>query len=322
MASGPDRVLPDFIIGGFLKCGTTALWLYLNEHPRIFVSWPKEPNYFCEDFPWIRAMDTEEEYLRLFAEADLEREIVGEASVRYMYSEVAAERIRERNPDTRFIVMMRNPVDMVYSYHSQRVYEGLEPWDDFAEAWARSEEAENPFSHYREVGRMGHQVERLLDHFPRDQVHFVLMDEFSADTGGCYRRVLDFLGVPDDGRTEFEPYNRNKRLRWEALSRFAFETPEWIAAPILKLKELCGISELGILHRLHRANVSVEPRPPLDPELARQIADHFEDDVRLLSSLIGRDLSGWTDLAGSGEPEPTEPGSGGKPARAGARTGG
>ena len=95
LVSPPVPRRPDFFILGAPKCGTTALSEYLRRHPRVFVSRPKEPHYFCADFDYYYApgQRTEEHYLRLFAEADEGHLAVGEASVWYLYSEDAARNI-------------------------------------------------------------------------------------------------------------------------------------------------------------------------------------------------------------------------------------
>ena len=107
--------IPNFFIVGAPKCGTTALCEYLKYHPNVFMSTPKEPHYFAEDFERYRHVKTEDKYLALFGDCNDRHLMIGEASVFYLRSTRAVSLIRDFNPDAKIIVMLRNPVDMVYS---------------------------------------------------------------------------------------------------------------------------------------------------------------------------------------------------------------
>ncbi|MBA2556652.1 MAG: hypothetical protein H0V12_04785, partial [Chloroflexi bacterium] len=136
---GGGQPRPDFFIPGAPKSGTSSMYEYLRQHPEIYLPSLKEPRHFCPDQDsgsdrdglfFVRDRD---EYLALYAGVRGEKRI-GDASVQYLYSRVAAERIREFNPDARFIVMLRNPVHMAYSLHGQRLAGGGEDIEDFGEA--------------------------------------------------------------------------------------------------------------------------------------------------------------------------------------------
>src|SRR5262245_29668254 len=122
---------PDFFIVGAPKCGTTAIFEYLAPHPEVFLA-PKEPHFFGSDIRSIRQVN-EAEYLKLFGSAENELRL-GDASVFYFYSNVAPQEIREFSPDARIIISLRNPVDMVYSLHSQLVFSLEDEIEDFETA--------------------------------------------------------------------------------------------------------------------------------------------------------------------------------------------
>ena len=126
---------PNFFIIGAPKCGTTALSEYLREHPNIYMCTPKEPHYFDYDFEQYREVETLDEYLGLFEAATTEHIAIGEASACYLYSSVALEDIYQFAPQAKIIVMLRNPVDLAYSYHSQLLYASDENVPDFEQAW-------------------------------------------------------------------------------------------------------------------------------------------------------------------------------------------
>ena len=212
---------PNFFIIGAPKCGTTALCQYLDEHPKIFISTPKEPHYFATDFPKMMHVNKADDYFELFESADKECVAIGEGSVWNFYSEVAVKNIINFDKDAKIIVMLRNPVDLVYSMHSQHLVTLDENEDDFINAWALQSERkkgnklppkcrEPKLLQYGVFGKLGDQLERLYSTVPKEQVHVIVFDEFTLDTRGCYENVLKFLGVASDNRSEFPRINENK----------------------------------------------------------------------------------------------------------------
>src|SRR5215210_6007139 len=199
----PLAVRPNFFIVGAPKCGTTALYEYLRPHPNIFMSELKEPHFFARDLGTYPKIKTLEDYTRLFEGATEEHLRVGEASVYYLRSAVAAANIREFNPAAKIIAMYRNPVDMVYSFHSQLLYWSEEIEPDFETAWRLQERRSRGLDlpprsrgafllQYADVGRFGSQTERLLSVFPPSQVKLILYDDFTASPQRIYDEVIAF----------------------------------------------------------------------------------------------------------------------------------
>src|SRR5438034_1403974 len=123
---------PTFFLVGAPKCGTTALYAYLQKHPGLFLP-PKEQHFFGSDlYPPERPHD-EADYLRPFASAPAGVQL-GEASVWYLYSRLAAQEIKRFSPEGRIIVSLRNPVDMIYSLHSHVTWAGIERVQPFERA--------------------------------------------------------------------------------------------------------------------------------------------------------------------------------------------
>ena len=295
---------PNFFIVGAPKCGTTALSRYLREHPNIFISDVKEPHYFAEDLPKYRHVTNESDYLGMFDGANTTNQRVGEASVFYLYSKVAIENIKRFDPNARIIVMLRNPLDMVYSMHSQLLYTRDETIANFAMAWSlcerRKQGQEIPkccrdekLLFYDEIGMLGEQVERLIEVFARDQVKIIFYDDFASNTAAIYRDVIDFLGLPFDERSDFSVVNSNKRHKSSLLAQFTQKTPPVLVQNAMKVKALLGISNWGVLGRLRNINRSIEKRPPLGTDLKTRLVDCFRDDIKKLALLTDRDLSVW-----------------------------
>jgi Sulfotransferase family len=303
-SSVPGR--PNFFILGAPKCGTTALSEYLRGHPRAFVSQPKEPHYFCGDFDYYYAPGrrSEEHYLRLFDAAIRQHLAVGEASVWYLYSAEAARNIAAFDPGARVIVMLRNPVELVPSLHSQLLYMLDEDEPDPARAWELQEPRRRgerlpphvrvpAFLQYGEAARLGAQLRRVYESLPREQVLALVFDDLREDAGAVYRRTLGFLGLPDDGRAHFPRVNENKVHRTGAVARLTQRPPAALVELAQGVKRVAGVERLGVLDRVRRSNRQVARRREIDPDLAAELRDHFRDDVGELGELIGRDLDGW-----------------------------
>ncbi len=297
---------PNVFIVGAPKCGTTALYEYLRPHPNIFMSKVKEPHYFAKDlgtYPFVKTLD---DYTRLFAGSGPQHLRVGEASVYYLRSSVAIANIREFNPDAKIIAMFRNPVDMVYSLHSQLLYVSEETVGDFATAWRLQERrrqgrdlpptSRGPFLlQYAEVGHFGTQARRVLSTFPREQVKLILYDDFAASPKAVYDDVIGFLDIPHDGRTTFPQINENKRARVAWLRDFYRKPPPVLRSAIRGLKDVLGAEGLSAAKKKFVALNTVKGRrPPLAPELRAELVEAFRDEVALLSRLLNRDLSHWT----------------------------
>ena len=183
---------PNFFILGAPKCGTTSLANWLGQHPQVYFSPIKEPHFFNTDDTFRNVTDVDT-YLQLFEGAGLEHLAVGEASTWYLYSETAVPEIeRFTGGDARYVVCLRNPVDMAYSLHAQILFSGNETIPDFCQAWSLQEERakgrklpalsnEKTHLQYFRACALGTLVERLLKTVPRSRVHFVFLDDLSAD---------------------------------------------------------------------------------------------------------------------------------------------
>jgi hypothetical protein len=292
---------PSFFIVGAPKCGTTSLNDYLRQHPGLFIPERKELHYFGSDLQFTKTVrPTQEEYLAHFSLAQ-PGQIAGEASVWYLFSQSAAKEIQDFSPVAKIIIMLRSPADMLYSLHSQYLFESNEDLADFAAALAAEEDRSQgrrlpPGSNYREgllyrrVARFAEQVSRYLDVFPREQVHIIDFDDFTRDTPRVFVEVLDFLGVDSTFRCEFEVSNPNKQIKIPSLHNF-LNNPGPIAILLGRLvpKSL----RRSLISRLKKANSPAAPRPPLSPELRAQLNREFAPEVEQLGKLMGKDFSNW-----------------------------
>jgi hypothetical protein len=303
---------PDFFLIGAPKCGTSALATYLGEHPQIFFSLPKEPFYWCDDYPALRRemnVATIDDYLSLFAGARPCHLAVGEGSTRYLASSCAVEHILDFNPAARFIAMLRNPVEMVHACHGEAVFRFDEDVLDFETAWRLQERRKHGESlprrcqcpqhlQYADTASFADQIGRLFDLVPAAQRKVVIFDDFTADTGAVYRDVLEFLGVPDDGRVDFPKVRVAQVHRFPRLSRLYFDPPSLLRVPVALIKRAMRRRRNGLLVTLREHSKVRASRPVLCTEFEHELRRYFTPDVERLSALLGRDLAHWTATPG------------------------
>ena len=265
----------------------------------------KEPHYFDPELgaPRMKPFAQLENYLTLFEEAD-HAKCVGEASVLYLYSQRAARAIYDFNPSSKIIIMLRNPVDMLYSLYYQEIRGGNEVLSTFEEALAAESDrkvgkliparstAKKLF--YRDIGRYGEQVQRYFDIFPREAIYVIIFDDFVSDTAKVYRDTLAFLGVSTDFKVDLTAKNVNKIVRYPLLNRIVVRPPGWYKM-LLELTRLT--IPFSIRKRLNQAiaryNIYEARRPPLSVETRRQLSEELRPDIEKLSSILHRDLTYW-----------------------------
>ena len=301
---------PNFFIIGAPKCGTTALSEYLRGHPSIEFSSSKEPHYFCTDFEKFRFANSEAEYLdNYFSHCSGQEIAIGEGSVHYLFSDTAIQNILEFNPSAKFIVMLRNPVEMVRSLHNQFLLNLDEDVSDFMEAWNLQNERsrsnripplcrEPRFLQYELYGQLGRLTERFFGCVPKNQRLVIIFDDLISDPLQVYLNTLEFLGASDDGRRDFTAINTARANRSKALARFGHRPPGVRTMNMVNgFKRLMGIKKLDILPRvqswINRLNTGKTQYKQNDDRIASMLKETFREDVSLLETLINRDLAHW-----------------------------
>jgi len=300
--------LPDFLLIGAPKAGTTALHAALAGHPQLFLSPVKEPKYYlCGDSPppayrgpgdahsnreWIWQR---QRYLDLFAEAGADQR-AGESTPFYLYHRDARRRIAADLPQARLVAVLRDPVDRAYSNWMHLWADGLEPCGDVVEACAREQERLDagwaPFWHYRGLGMYGRQLEDLYQHVPREQVLVLRYRHLVDDPHAALNRVCRFLGVDEDVVTEIPSGNSRPFVHESGRTR--------VIGPVVRAGAAAGqflppqawrrLSKplIGQLHQ--RGNPE---RPRLTPEQGAALREPFLEDIELLEELTGESFADW-----------------------------
>jgi hypothetical protein len=201
------RRLPDFIVIGAQRCGTTSLYEYLTEHPAILPASRKEVHYF--DVHYDRGSEWYRTHFPLAGDGSM----TGEATPYYLAHPLVPLRVRALLPEVRLVVMLRDPVERAVSHYHHEVSTGDEtlPLETALAVEGKRLDGEedrlrsrtlyrsNAHQHFGYVAR-GHyaeQLERWFALFPREQILVLNSNALFADPPGHMRRVFDFLGLPD-----------------------------------------------------------------------------------------------------------------------------
>jgi hypothetical protein len=295
--------MPTFLILGAMKAGTTALYTALDQHPEVYMSPVKEPNFFAfvDDPPHFQApidqrsdginhttVTRADAYRFLFDEAPPDAEC-GEASHWYLYHPDAPANIQQYVPDAKLVVMLRNPVERAYSEFLHFVRDDDEPLSDFADALAAEPErieANWALGRYVDRGRYDEQLQRYVDRFPREQLRVYLYDDFADDPSAVFRDLFSFLEVDPSFTPEERRVNAsgvpNSRVLHAALT--AAKPVRDVIVPLLPDAVVDWVNALK--------NQNLE-KPEMDPAVRRDLVDTFRPHVRRLESLLDRDLSHW-----------------------------
>jgi len=272
--------LPNFLIIGAAKAGTTSLYHYLRQHPDVFMSSVKEPRYYWQEGLAEGRLEIfgREDYERLFSDVTSQR-AVGEASPQYLNSPTAPERIAADLPGVRLIVSLRNPADRAYSSYLGRLQGGEER--------RGVEEAMQPGSYYVESSCYYASLSRYFDRFARDRIKVILFDDLVANPRAVMRDLFEFLGVESTFDVDVTtPHNRAAIPRSPAANRVLLKTALFIHRLLPP-----PLRDTGITSRIQRLFLR---RPePLPPDIRRRLLEYFREDIGKTGALIGRPLAHW-----------------------------
>ena len=299
---------PNLFIIGAPKSGTSALAAYLDEHPNVFVSNPKEPFFWSTDYPGLRKrqqLESVEDYLQLFDRATDQHQIIGEGSTNYLRSETAIANVLKFNPQAKFIAMLRNPVEVAHAFHAECLFAFIERVEDFETAWklqaARASGRHVPagclapqFLQYRRVASYADQIERLFELVPERQRKVILFDDFRNDNAGVYRDVQDFLALPLFEKSEFERVNAAHGHRSKLVANLILNPPRILKPVVETLRRMLRSENKNSWTAKLKAKFrKAEKRKPLSPEFRNELQHCFAADVMKLELLLNRDLSSW-----------------------------
>ena len=290
--------LPNFLIVGAAKSGTTSLYEYLRQHPDIFMPEWKELSFFIGDpFGPLHKVKKAEYYYKVFVKAK-RQEAIGEASTSYLFDEAAPKIIKKELGTVKILIVLRDPVAMSYSLYNHQVRREGETISNFETALAIEEDRKKDAEfkqkcygwhanyYYCQRGFYYEQVKRYLDTFGSDHVKIFLFDQLKKDSVKVVQEAYRFLGIDDSFTPEIKVHNPAGGVLsiprfWEDTGLF-LKTFQFVFSKNLVKK---------VPHLLR--NIGRKPPPPLNPGTAQELRDKFHDDICRLELLIEKDLSAW-----------------------------
>lgn len=310
--------MPNFFIAGAAKCGTTSLYHYLKRHPQVYMSPIKEPNHFSTDIQpsdfsaeykryeksknldvasyvrgdmkqeqWGAYVHDPEDYRLLFRFAD-HKKAIGEISNSYLYSQVAAKRIRSKLPESRIVIILRQPAERAFSHYQANLRDGRTTrafreeieFDDAKpiHGWG--------ISHlYHELGLYHDQVKRYLDVFPKGQVKILLFDDLKTNRDHLLNDLFEFLRIePHSPINTSDTYNEARVPRSPGLIKLITQTG--VKRKLFRL--LPKNRQAGFKSLFFKAE-----KPLFRLEDREWMTGRYREDIIRLEQLIERDLHHW-----------------------------
>lgn len=299
--------MPDFLVIGAAKSGTTSLYHYLDQHPDIFMAPVKEPNFFAfegkevnfqgpgDDAPYCindKSITRLDEYRSLFSGAE-DAKTIGEASYSSLYVPQAVERINHHLPHAKLIAILRDPAERAHSNFTMLVQQGREPLSDFSTALAQEESRINngwgPAWHYKQLGFYHRQLRPYYDRFDPDQIKVYLYEDLVKDGHALMKDIFSFLGVDTNFRPDVSTrHNPSGRPASHFLHRL-MRTQN----PARALARMCTTLEMRKQIARYLQEWNRTPRGPVPQAARRRLQRLYRNDVLALQDLIQRDLSHW-----------------------------
>jgi len=303
-----QELLPDFVVIGAGKSGTTSLHEYLNQHPNIFMG-SKEPNFFAYELldpdtledptdkeHYYQSVYKLEDYLALFKEAKSDQ-LKGEVSNTYISNTGSWERIKHYVPEAKLMAILRHPADRIFSRYFHLVRENEIPeGGDLNEVfnkdsvWWRRPDLVNEGFYYR-------QLQPYFENFNPENIKVFLYEDFIGKTDQVVKEAFEFLGVDPNVKVGTDVvYNKSGKVKNKSVNAIVGQE----SAPIRFLKRY-----FPGLHKSLKGSVAVQrwlnsvrnknlEKPAFDPKLKQKIVDEiYKEDIQNLEKLIGRDLKHW-----------------------------
>ncbi len=297
-----SRQMPNFIVIGAGKAGTSSIFYYLEQHPQIYMSSFKEPKFFAlegeplnfqgpdKDIVNNTSVNNLEAYQNLF-QGISEEIAIGEASPIYLYSPKAPARIKQYLPEVKLVAILRNPVERAFSSFTHLLREGYETLS-FEEALQEEENRIQkkwaPLWHYKQKGYYYEQLKRYYDIFDRQQIKVYLYEDLRNNSIELIQNIYSFVGVDDT----FVPDLSKKNVSGTPKSRlvhdlFTKDNPlKSLLKPLFPKQLRRNIADTAISQNLGS-------KPRLAPETRDRLRQLYREDILQLQDLIERDLSAW-----------------------------
>ncbi len=280
-----------FIIGT-PKAGTTSLHHYLNEFPEILMSSKKEPDYFSDKeileqglYYGESRIDSLIKYNNLFSKRDKEK-FLGEASVSYLFYPEVSKRIKEYNPESKIIIMLRNPIDRAFSHYLMDYRLGLTS-KSFEEEF-KNQESLNFQQHFL-LGNYYNQVKKYLEVFETENVHIIWYSDFKQNAEKELQKVIEFIGLNSDFEVDFNKVYNSFSMPNNNIIRKIYSVV-WLR------KILTFIFPKKLVNSIKSILFNKEKKPKLSAASREVLFSYYKSDIEDLEQLLSVNLSRWKKL--------------------------
>lgn len=272
--------LPDFVVIGGMKCGTTALHRYLRSHPEIFV--PRKNIEFFNDEGWKYGVSW---YNRFFSAQSAAGKVKGEVATeyaKYPFNRNSAARMAEIIPNAKIIYLVRNPIDRIVSQYIHLI-------DQVAEHRALDDAALD--ARYLAYSCYFMQLSKYLEHFSKDSILILASEGLKADPSKTMETVFRFLGVdPNSPIKEITANSREEKKRWNLVGRYVKRDKKRFSH-YQYYKKMLPKFAADFSDRMLCSNIEA---PSLSPRIKVQIKAALEDDTKAFYEFVGKNFTRWT----------------------------
>ncbi|MDD3645901.1 MAG: sulfotransferase [Candidatus Gracilibacteria bacterium] len=296
---------PNLFIVGAPKCGTTSMHYYLSQHPEIFMSEDKEPYFFCSDIiEEAKKFNNNHSNLNQFKYKNLDEYLTifntkktykyyGESTVLNLYSKKAAKNIYNFNKDSKIIIMLREPVDFIYSLHSQFLHSYYEDELSFTKALELEKERKKWISlpkninspsilYYSEILKFSEQINRYLKLFPIENIKVILFNDLKNDTKAVYKNILKFLEVNNKNfLPEFSIQNPKTKVIFPKIKK------------ILEFPILWKIPKIILPNKVYNkiknfinSKITIVKKYELDEKFKKELMKKYKNEVVELNNIL------------------------------------
>ena len=293
-AGAASEILPNFLVVGAAKAGSTSLYHWLKQHPDVFMPKWKEPCYFVNNY----GVGEWEEYVSLF-QPGRDKKAIGEASATYLANPISPQWIYEKLGDISIIIVLRNPVERIFSLYRHGLQYGYETIPTF-EGALREEELRLRSDAFREnaphylldyayftTGLYYGQVKRYLDTFSRVKIY--LFEDLVGSKEQTYKDLCRFLGINDDFVPDFKHNNASivpRFIKAQFILRKYYKAYRFRPGLFALIVSNFTLSMMNL-------NLTFGVDIKISPGLKDRLRAAYRPDIMKLGGLINRDLSEW-----------------------------
>ena len=283
----------DFFIVGAPKAGTTSLFHYLNEHPQVEMSSQKEPDYFSDNaiheqgiYYAKNRVNTLDKYESLFEQK--ESVVYGEGSVSYLFYDNVAEDIKNYNPNAKIIIMLRNPIERAFSHYLMDYRLGLisDSFENIISKKSNHKNAHLFYQQYIEVSKYANQVQRYLDFFDKENILLIDYGDFKKNVSETVDQAYHFLDISS-------MFNPNINTQYNSFTMPKNKVIRFIYSFVFLRKMLNLLFPVYLLNVIRDFLFKSDKKPELLKETRAQLRILFNDDIKKLKEVLGKDYSKW-----------------------------